>query len=992
MTIEVTRTQFAALVRGETAVVGPSKRVIKLEDGPFEVKHHGPGPHPGTGTSQDVHGKGRAKASIEETELTFDVGDFATWSYENDELVRITKVNEATGKVDIEIVSGQDAGGFYNILDISEFSEPEAAEIEFWTDDSVDSIIERAKIVFGETNNIAEAGYILEDGTMLDFSGKNQGGMSGTRAFDHRQITTAFSIDSNLPTSTDGMVWFMDRARAVRVSSGRDLHVDFAGPPTRAQKDIVLRYGMESDEVVWDVTRWFGDEKSGQFRTLDSGFVAGEYEEIEQLLDSIRGIYYKPDYEEKSLIRLTQRYIKRLESVQRGGPGSGFFEHVGREGELGGSAPEGSLSPVGREPLPSSRDAEREPPTLVKEIEAEGPITSDEISEYFTLMSEVALHLPPEAEALWLATAEDFTFREEKRSKREKQDPDYQTEFEEERKAERTDQRLKELVPLWGQMKFNMDFYELADYASEAKLQELDAIGERIERLTADVEPEWSSSYDDEESEDYQIWQDYEGLLPDHILQNDYAVDQARAVLTHMSVFTDPAVSLDPYYDGESRMSYINMNLGMGDHESMKTLHPEAKRAVGEAWRELAMTEGTPENATALRYGGPKPKMWIETMAAELTEKQWMPTDHMGGDYDMADLINAGWQQSTNTPGGQLGMESAARLFGESHGAEAPPRERNEVIKKTADIEESEGITEFNQPYGNFKLGYEKYEDMTGLEIERMLDDPETQEGADKVLQGMYDDTQQWYADRGFSPDDRVPLYRGMGHITSEWNPSGEESGEGGDANVEMYSLSSWTAHVPETKAFIGREEGAVVKAYVPVKNILVNPQTGFPCREEREIVVIGGPDVRGTVYDGDTDHEAMVHDLSPDYDSELGYMTTGNTRQIIKEYLDTAAWYETPDYTALVERQDVPQAAEATRVIEVDLEDADWIAEKLATAKLTKNMVDGLSNIGPDGQEVEEEEIERRRKIYEGQKRAMAVRNERQIDEDTRIPVEMTR
>ena len=677
--------------------------------------------------------------------------------------------------------------------------------------------------------------------------------------------------------------------------------------------------------------------------------------------------------------------------VERGGPGSGFFEHVGREGELGGSAPEGSAAPVGREPLPSARDAEREPPTLVKDVETEGPITSDEISEYFQLMSEVAMHLPPDAEALWLATTEDFTYREEKRSAREKKDPDYQTEFEEERKTERAEARLKELVPLWGQMKFNMDFYELADFASEAKLQELDAIGERIERMTSDVEPEWTSSYDDEESEDYQIWQDYEGLLPNHILQNDYAVDQARAVLTHMSVFTDPAVSLDPYYDGESRLSYINMNLGMGDHESLETLHPEAKRAVGEAWRELAMTEGTPENATALRYGGPKPKMWIETMAAELTEKQWMPTDHMGGDYEMADLLNAGWQQSTNTPGGQLGMESAARLFGESHGAEAPPRERNEVIQKTADIEKSEGITEFNQPYGNFKLGYEKYEEMTGLEIERMLDDPDTQEGADKVLQGMYDDTQQWYADRGFSPDDRVPLYRGMGHITSEWNPSGEESAEGGDANVEMYSLSSWTAHVPETKAFVGDEEGAVVKAYIPVKNILVNPQTGFPCKEEREIVVIGGPEIRGTVYEGDTDHEGMVHDLSPDYDSELGYMTTGNTRQIIKEYLESAAWYETPDYTELVERQDVPQAAEATRVIEVDLEDADWIAEKLATAKLTKNMVDGLSNIGPDGEEVEEEEIERRRKIYEGQKRAMEVRNERQIDDDTRMPVEMT-
>ena len=58
MTIEVSDKQFAALVRGGSAVVGPSKRIVSLDDGPFVVSHYGPGPHPGTGTSQDVHGEG----------------------------------------------------------------------------------------------------------------------------------------------------------------------------------------------------------------------------------------------------------------------------------------------------------------------------------------------------------------------------------------------------------------------------------------------------------------------------------------------------------------------------------------------------------------------------------------------------------------------------------------------------------------------------------------------------------------------------------------------------------------------------------------------------------------------------------------------------------------------------------------------------------------------------------------------------------------------
>lgn len=69
MTIEVSGSQLAALVRGDAITIGPTKRVITLDDGPFVVqRHHGPGPHPGTGTSQDVHGKG-GKA---ETSTSFD--------------------------------------------------------------------------------------------------------------------------------------------------------------------------------------------------------------------------------------------------------------------------------------------------------------------------------------------------------------------------------------------------------------------------------------------------------------------------------------------------------------------------------------------------------------------------------------------------------------------------------------------------------------------------------------------------------------------------------------------------------------------------------------------------------------------------------------------------------------------------------------------------------------------------------------------------------
>lgn len=58
MALEVTKDQLTALMRGEAVTIGPSKRVVTLDDGPFTVKHFGPGPHPGTGTPQEIHGGG----------------------------------------------------------------------------------------------------------------------------------------------------------------------------------------------------------------------------------------------------------------------------------------------------------------------------------------------------------------------------------------------------------------------------------------------------------------------------------------------------------------------------------------------------------------------------------------------------------------------------------------------------------------------------------------------------------------------------------------------------------------------------------------------------------------------------------------------------------------------------------------------------------------------------------------------------------------------
>jgi hypothetical protein len=53
-------------------------------------------------------------------------------------------------------------------------------------------IFTRAKRYFGTTTSPDEAGYILPDGTMLDFSGKKLGGTPGERMLDHRDIAFAW--------------------------------------------------------------------------------------------------------------------------------------------------------------------------------------------------------------------------------------------------------------------------------------------------------------------------------------------------------------------------------------------------------------------------------------------------------------------------------------------------------------------------------------------------------------------------------------------------------------------------------------------------------------------------------------------------------------------------------------------------------------------------------------------------------------------------------
>jgi len=117
-----------------------------------------------------------------------------------------------------------------------------------WTDSGIDLIrymdvlpgeskatIETAIKVFGTTGDYNEAGYLLPDGQLLDFSGKREGGTPGTRSYDHRDIGRAGG-----PGGTEGMMDFAADTGAIRMSvnSGTGFF-DIYSRPTAVQRRIM---------------------------------------------------------------------------------------------------------------------------------------------------------------------------------------------------------------------------------------------------------------------------------------------------------------------------------------------------------------------------------------------------------------------------------------------------------------------------------------------------------------------------------------------------------------------------------------------------------------------------------------------------------------------------------------------------------------------------------------------------------------------------------
>ena len=220
----------------------------------------------------------------------------------------------------------------------------------FRTIDNVPSdnqqIFDAAKEKFGTTLDMREAGYILPDGSMLDFSGKHEvrgadtSFLDGERTVDHRGISDiAYDFDGESTGVKTDMADFLDRG-AIRIDYDAGA-INLNVAPTKEQKDRLRRLiernrgdvyidfgkgwdtehyveyeGARASRVLADIDRYYSEGiKPGgtvMFRDVyggNSGYIGYSMSRRAAQARS-EGRYPKTDF--KKVYGLSEKVFKRL--------------------------------------------------------------------------------------------------------------------------------------------------------------------------------------------------------------------------------------------------------------------------------------------------------------------------------------------------------------------------------------------------------------------------------------------------------------------------------------------------------------------------------------------------------------------------------------------------------------------------------------------------------------------------------------------------------
>lgn len=95
---------------------------------------------------------------------------------------------------------------------------------------------------FGYTTNFKEAGYMLPDGKLLDFSGKREGGPRGYRSMDHRSISRIYpSLNSDDGMGTDKLIRFVSEGNIRLMPELPGIEISAEKPLTNEQYSGIRR-------------------------------------------------------------------------------------------------------------------------------------------------------------------------------------------------------------------------------------------------------------------------------------------------------------------------------------------------------------------------------------------------------------------------------------------------------------------------------------------------------------------------------------------------------------------------------------------------------------------------------------------------------------------------------------------------------------------------------------------------------------------------------
>ena len=159
-----------------------------------------------------------------------------------------------------------------------------------------DKFIAQAKKEFGTTFECKEAGYILEDGSMLDLSGKHEGGSPHTRNYDHREICRAVDHGEKGIGGTEAMTLFEKQANAVRFGTygtyqrGHDIVVQIATyqNPTPKQWNRIKRCFILNEIEALNYDVYDDNDNRVVSETIENPDCGKAVETVRKALDKAR--------------------------------------------------------------------------------------------------------------------------------------------------------------------------------------------------------------------------------------------------------------------------------------------------------------------------------------------------------------------------------------------------------------------------------------------------------------------------------------------------------------------------------------------------------------------------------------------------------------------------------------------------------------------------------------------------------------------------------